>query len=522
MHEPAVRAVGFESRKVYQSKQQPSYTSWVSFFPGERGQWYLTCEEVTLPAKPLPQCSRQHWYEMVMPVGYDKSQHLMEMVMLESKDDMKTWHEVCRLSHEGFQHSGGSYANARTADGRFLRFVWPCYSPDLSARANEILYESSDDGKTWEKMPAFHDDHFVSYPHRLRTLRDGTLVLAVPFGPKWGPGTDSPTREGLNLNAVCEHQMMLYFSYDQGRKWEGPLPIYGGQYVHETDFVELPEGHLLCINNSIFTEPGRQMVYRDGRTWTPGPLERSQNVRKPPHEPLPEGTKPGDCNWVPETVCLTEGGILVGCIRNSLYQWSDDYGLTWQPLEGAPDLYPEMYQPWIHYLGNGRIVCAGHYGADDPLGQTNQYVVLHSFNLEVLRKTKATRIDVERDFDEARNRYLNAYAVTLTSDEKALADKELEFWYVMRYQPGYNAFNSVPLEERMKMGGKIIKARTDRDGKAHVAMPDLDKIDELHMTYQFVVRFNADRSDPDYRPAQTRQLMFYAKAYQDLPLIEQS
>ena len=29
-------------------------------------------------------------------------------------------------------------------------------------------------------MPAFHDAHFASYPHRLRTLRDGTLdVLAT-------------------------------------------------------------------------------------------------------------------------------------------------------------------------------------------------------------------------------------------------------------------------------------------------------------------------------------------------------
>src|SRR5262249_31194985 len=83
--DPAVRAVEFESRKVYQSRQRPSYPSWVSFFPGEKGQWYLTCEEVTRPEKPLPQCTRQQWYEMSLPVGYDKSQYRMEMVLLESK-----------------------------------------------------------------------------------------------------------------------------------------------------------------------------------------------------------------------------------------------------------------------------------------------------------------------------------------------------------------------------------------------------------------------------------------------------
>src|SRR5438876_8625067 len=67
--EPAAQAIAFESRKVYQSQQRPSYTSWVSFFPGEKGQWYLTCEEVTTPDKPLPRCTRRQWYEMSLPVG---------------------------------------------------------------------------------------------------------------------------------------------------------------------------------------------------------------------------------------------------------------------------------------------------------------------------------------------------------------------------------------------------------------------------------------------------------------------
>jgi len=60
---PAVRAVDFQSRKIYQSKQDPRYTSWVSFFPGERGQWYLTCEEVTRPEHPLRGSSPQQLYE---------------------------------------------------------------------------------------------------------------------------------------------------------------------------------------------------------------------------------------------------------------------------------------------------------------------------------------------------------------------------------------------------------------------------------------------------------------------------
>ena len=79
----AVRATSFESRTVYRSRQQPGYACWVSFFPGERGQWYLTCEEVTRPAKPYPRMSDQRFYEFGLPTGYDKSPLQMEIVMLE-------------------------------------------------------------------------------------------------------------------------------------------------------------------------------------------------------------------------------------------------------------------------------------------------------------------------------------------------------------------------------------------------------------------------------------------------------
>ena len=498
-NEPAVVATEFESRKVYQSSQRPSYTSWVSFFPGERGQWYLTCEEVTRPEKPLPKCTRQQWYEMALPVGYDKSQYQMEIVMLESTDDMMTWRVISRQPVR-FQHGAGSLGQARTSDGRFLRFAWSSYSLDPSVRPNEIFYVSGDNGKTWQKMPAFHHPSFGSYPHRLRALRDGTLVLAVQLAPHWGEGTDRPQRVAMNLDALNEMQMTLFFSGDEGRTWDGPLPIFGGQIVSETDFVELPSGDLLFINNSIFANPGRQFLYREGTRFTPGPLERVRS-----------GT-------VPETVCLTDDGILVGCMRAGSYYWSDDLGQTWQPLEGIPDRGPEVYQPWMQYLGDGRVACAGHYGMDDPIGKRDQYISIHFFRVKVNRKTKDTRIEIERDFDEAASRWRNAYTLTLSCDGAPLADKELEFWYVERDQPGYDSYNSRPLQERMKSGGRIVKVRTGADGKAHVAIPHLDAIENIHYSYQLLARFNMDRSDPDYKPVQSLQLEFYAYSHEDQPL----
>ena len=511
--EPAVRAVEFESREAYRSSQTPGYTSWVSFFPGQPGQWYLTCEEVTRPARPLPRCTRQQWFEMSLPVGYDKSQYCKEMVILESDDEMKTWKVVLRQSGR-YHHSAGQFGTARTQDGRFLRFMWSCYSLDPTIKRNEIFFTSDDDGKTWRKEAPFHDERFISYAHRLRRLHDGTFVLAVATAPAYGSGTDRPVRATIDLNAVNETQMMLYFSYDDGRSWDGPLPILAGQTVSETDFVELPEGDLLVINNSIFPNPGRQFVYRNGRSWTPMALERAMNARGF-LDPLPPGAKRSDVSVVPETVCLTEDGILVGCMRCSNYQWSDDLGLTWWPLDGAPDLTPEMYQPWIHCLGDGRIVCAGHYGTDDAIGTRDQYVVLHSFRLEVSRKTKGPKIDVERDFDEDREIYPNAYTLTLTADGVPLPDREIEFWFVERYKPGYDSWNTIPLEERMQMGGKLIKVRTRPDGKARVELPELDSVEDPHRSYQFVARFNIDRSDLDCKPSQTPQFEMYCLCRQD-------
>jgi len=497
--EPAVRAVHFESRRVYRSSRHPGYTSWISFFPGERGQWYLTCEEVNRPETPLPQCTRQQFYEMGLPNGYDKSQYRLEVVMLESTDGLRNWREISREPY-WFQHSAGSFGQARTADGRFLRFVWSCYAFDPSIERNEIFFESEDEGRTWVKKPPFHDAHFFSAPHRMRALRDGTLVLCMPLMPRWGEGSDRPLRTAINLDTMNEMQMTLWFSFDQGRCWDGPLPIYGGQNVSETDFVELPDGNLLFINNSIFAFPGRQYIYREGRRFTPGPFEKAR-----------AGT-------APETVCLMEDNLLIGCLRANIYCWSDDLGQTWQPLDGIPEMGPEVYQPWINYLGNGRVACAGHLGGDDPLGLRDQQVNLHLFTVEMPRKTRNTVLWIARDFDETANRWENAYTLTLTCGEESLADKEIEFWYVERDQPGYDSFNKIPLPERMQQGGRLLTARTDARGIARVSLPEFDKVEYIHLSYQLVARFNIERADPDYKPAQTPQLEFYANSRPDPPL----
>src|SRR4029079_16854265 len=108
---------------------------------------------------------------------------------------------------------------------------------------------SEDGGKTWKPAAPFVPDRFAYYPHRLRTLRDGTLVLCLPMGPRWGDDQEYPIRSAMKLNVNNDMRMSLFFSFDEGAHWEGPVSILDGQNVSETDFVELPDGNLLVFNN---------------------------------------------------------------------------------------------------------------------------------------------------------------------------------------------------------------------------------------------------------------------------------
>ena len=115
---PAVEAVDVETRQVYRSSKKPAYTSWVSLFPGQAGEWYLSCEEVTRSDPPQPRASLDHWHRMGLPDGYDKSRLRMEVVLLESRDRCRSWKILSRWPCR-FQHSAGSFAAVKTRDGRF-------------------------------------------------------------------------------------------------------------------------------------------------------------------------------------------------------------------------------------------------------------------------------------------------------------------------------------------------------------------------------------------------------------------
>jgi hypothetical protein len=172
----------------------------------------------------------------------------------------------------------------------------------------------------------------------------------------------------------------------------------------------------------------------------------------------------------------------------------------------------EVYQPWIQYLGHGKVACAGHYGADDPIGGRDQYIALHTFNVQTLHKTTTPKLWIERAFDNAKKSFLNRYTISLKADDKPLPNKEIEVWYVARDQPCYDSYNSKPLAERMKLGGKTVTLTTNDKGEAQLNLPEFDNIESIHASYQMVIRFNADHHDKDYNSAQLPQLEYYANS----------
>jgi len=214
----------------------------------------LSCEEVTTSDPPQPRASKQHVYEMSLPRGYDGSKYLKELVLLKSDNRLEHWTVIARNKTDT---GAGAFAQARTKDGKLLRFVWACYSTDPSVKTNDIYYQSDDEGKTWKKMPAFVSDRFAWYPHRLRTLRDGTLVLAAPRAAKWGKDSDYPIRAAMKLDTVSDMEMMLFFfSHDQGRTWSNPLPIFSGQTVSENRFRRTARRKLVVHQQQHLCQPG--------------------------------------------------------------------------------------------------------------------------------------------------------------------------------------------------------------------------------------------------------------------------
>jgi hypothetical protein len=486
---PRARAVDFDERVIFRSDENPGFAAWVQLWREPKGDLMTKCLLRRQPkpgeAAPTPPPLDPHKWEAIgLPAKYDFSTLINESVYLRSRDGGATWAE----SHRGTENEIAQSANAgcmspiALPDGRLLSLSWGMPG---------CLNESTDGGRTWRTLQELMDPAFYDVaPFSMRLLSDNkTLVIFCPYTRAWGEGKSIPGRLHTKPGSRATWQAALFFSTDFGKTLTGPIPIYPNVPVTETDFCELPSGDLLFIHHKMFAGPGgsahRQLIRKTRDGWVPEDMEPVADL-------------------APEIFLRTRDGYLVGASRNAPYVWSQDDGVTWQPVEGIKSC---EYQPRAIALDGDRLMFAWHKGGDLPYGQADMYVGSHTFKLQVLQPRPRSRLALSRVFDEKAGRYVCAFDATLTSEEgKPIANKPIEFSIVGRDKPGYEPFGgATPWVHGAKQ-----TAKTDEHGIARVSYPEQAAITDIHQTFQIAARFDPDRADTKYLPATSLTIEYYA------------
>ena len=470
---PRAQAADFKEEQVYHSPEKPGYCAWVQLWRDTDGNLMVAFNEKRAD-KDKPKrgsADPKSMEDMGLSAKYDFTDLISETMYLRSTDEGTTWEEASRTAH-------GVITPVSLADGRLLSVTWGMPG---------WLRESADVGRTWHNVRELMDPrYFDVFPFVMRLLADQkTLVIVCPFAPAWGSGKPLPTRIS-QIAGVQKFQAAFFWSTDFGRTLIGPIGLFPGVPVTEPDFCELPSGDLLFVHHRMYSGTcHRQLVRRTSLGLVPDPMEESSMN-------------------TPEIFVRTLDGYLVGASRNGAYRWSDDDGLTWYPVEDAPNC---NYQPRAVTLRDGRVMFAWHKGADLAYQETDMWIGRHVFRLDVLHPRKRTTLTIARVFDEEQNRYRNAFTATLaTQDGKPVVGKSIEFSIVGRDSPGYAPYGGgTPW-----VHGRKTIAVTDASGTARVDYPEQDEITETTKSFQVCARFDPEHNDPDYIASTSVVMEYYA------------
>ena len=459
------KAYDVKINDVYHPKVRPGFATRVSLWRAANGELMLAIIEKRRALNPSYRPVPLEFYEsMGIPIKYQVSfcgggpDVITESVIMKSDDEGKTWMETGRCYRDSLT---GCFAYTSLSDGTILRGFDTSY---VSFTCNETpkvgIQKSTDSGKTWSVASIILKNYF-GYPYRLKRLKDGALVLCSPYFEGFGPGRPRDTRNTKRPNVRKERQCGIWISRDNGINWEGPLIVLPGIFADEPDFVELPSGDLLFLNSTVQAGPEvRQYVHRAKHGFIPGPVYDVINGR------------------VPETVCVTKSGLLVGARRGGAYTCSNDDGATWHEISGMPRC---EYQPMIIELKDGRFLCAWHHGGDCIFGQLHQFVGQHVFRLKE-NLPSVTTLGLTRDLNNKKTRYINSYTAHLSSGEKGLSKKKIKFRIQARYRDTYDLRQPVPEPQ------EVCKI-TDKNGDAHIHLAGFDKEINIHQGYEIKAYF---------------------------------
>jgi hypothetical protein len=462
----AAQADAFREHDIYRPAVRPGHVAWVTAWNDPEGGLYVSFIEKkrgrNLLWKPY---SLEAWEAFGLPYGYHTAMGnaakdiVYEYVILKSTDQGSSWKEIGR----SVSASDSTVSWTSLPGGEIGRSLANDYSATVREETMMSWFETSaDGGKTWRRQGDIFEGHNGSgSPHRLRRLRDGTLAQLASVTTPWGPGTERTGRHVKRPNVKFEATPSLFFSRDGGQTWSSPLPVLPGVVeAWEPDFVELRSGDLLVMNSTVQGgAQARQYVRPTRFGWVPSPLFDVEAGR------------------VPETVVLTDSGVLVGAVRGGGYFASKDEGATWHQIAGLPKA---GYQPFITQLSGGRLFCAWHGGGGDvEFGKHDLWIGAHSFRLAGTLP-EPVQLSLTRELDEARERYTHSFRATLSAAGRPLAGRTIKFTVKRRSRP-----------EQMEM-----TAVTNDAGEARIDLASQFAGEtDIHLHYRVQARFDPGAGD---------------------------
>lgn len=358
-----VTATDVQQTAVYHSPQTPGYTCWASTWLMPDGALRVSFHQATGPisGRPMAPQSVQEalgWPPAGLSVGYDMTGTIQQYITLESRDAGQTWTEL--WSEPFHTPMNGVYSGyAVLPDGTVLRTAWGMYLPFYDVPQTGYIQRSEDGGQTWSGPIVLMDEtRALTIPKRVRVLRDGRVLVVG--------GLIRLTDEVRAFRQGLAHiEAAFWLSEDGGRTWSEPVvPLTkadGVEPTEESDVAELPDGRLLLVNRT--NVPDRRQAVLE-------PVGDTYEVQSRGKAPFPHSGMP-DVLWAREGVALH--------IATSNISWTADAGATWTDLGLHTSYYPSSVQ-----LHDGRILCIGHRGSDDPYdGSVDQQIEALSFRLQV-------------------------------------------------------------------------------------------------------------------------------------------
>ncbi|MFH1008265.1 MAG: sialidase family protein [Candidatus Latescibacterota bacterium] len=475
----------FECSQIYHAAVRPGHACWVSLWRAPCGDLMLAFMEQTRRRNNFYRPVSLEFFEALgLPLKYHVSvcngapDVRMEQVVMRSGDEGQTWGETGR-SECGMINL---FAYASLPNGDILRGADTslcAYFADEVPRA--MIQKSSDGGNTWTDGPTILED-FFSYCHRLKRLSDGTLVLLCGYMPAFGSGRARRQRVEERPHVIHEVTASLLYSVDDGRTWTNPQTVLPGVCAWEPDFVELPCGDILVINSRVQHAAGaKQTIHKTPHGWVPGPVFAIAS----------EG--------VPESVWCTSDGLLVGSTRGMPYTCSNDQGDTWYPIEALPNC---EYQPMTIELKDGRFLTAWHMHGDCVFGEHDQFVGQHVFSLNRAMPAR-TMLELRRDLNPSRTRYLNAFTATLSAEGEPISGRTVVFTVQERYRDTYDL-------EPPEPSPYTIERLTDGMGEAHIHLEGFDRERNIHNAVTIGARFVPLPGDGGLAPCESSRTHHYA------------